>query len=182
MNDIWGEDRPVLQLVHDSAAGGEPITQFSGRHEFLSNPFSCQVWFEGLLYPSTEHAFQAAKSLFPAERERIAAMTRWKDAKAAGRRLKLRPGWGQLRRAVMLQVVLAKFTQHPGLAWQLRGTGNRTLIEGNWWGDTDWGAVRPEHPHFKPELPWWHYGDLALAGHNWLGIALMTVREHLEVP
>jgi ribA/ribD-fused uncharacterized protein len=161
------------------AALADPITSFTGQYRFLASPFPCQFWFEDIMYPSSEHAFQAAKTFSGSQRMRIAGQPDWREAKRMGRLLNLRPDWDRLRRAIMLQVVLAKFLQHRDLAAQLTATGDRVLIEGNWWGDTDWGAVKDNHPKWSPDLPWWHCGDTAWAGHNWLGITLMTVRDVL---
>ena len=157
----------------------EPITSFTGQYRFLANPFPCQVWFEDIRYPSAEHAFQAAKTFSGNLRADIAASEDWRDAKAKGRSLQLRPDWDRLRRAIMLQVVLAKFTQNPHLGDSLVATGNRFLLEGNWWGDTNWGAVKDGHPKWSPDLPWWHQDGVTWAGHNWLGIALTFARNVL---
>jgi ribA/ribD-fused uncharacterized protein len=156
------------------------ITSFTGQYRFLANPFECPVSFEGDAYSSAEHAFQAAKSLDWRVRQEIAITPGWREAKQKGRVLRLRPGWDRLRRAVMLQVVLDKFIQNPDLAGGLAETGGRFLLEGNWWGDTDWGAVREGHRKWSPDLPWWHEGGQVWAGHNWLGLTLMTVRTVLS--
>ncbi|CAE7278477.1 ybiA [Symbiodinium sp. CCMP2456] len=37
------------------------VERFQGPHKFLSNFFWSQLDYEGLCYPSVEHAFQAAK-------------------------------------------------------------------------------------------------------------------------
>ena len=39
------------------------ISSFKGKYEFLSNFYGCMVEFEGISFPSAEHAFQAAKVL-----------------------------------------------------------------------------------------------------------------------
>jgi len=157
----------------------DPITSFSGPYRFLANPWACEVPFEGDLYRSAEHAFQAAKSPDPGHRAYVNSLARWQEAKEAGRKVPLRPDWERNKRAVMLQVVLAKFMHNPGLSDALTGTGQRFLLEGNWWGDTDWGAVKDNHPGWSPDLPWWHQRggmEIIWAGHNWLGLALMTAR------
>jgi predicted NAD-dependent protein-ADP-ribosyltransferase YbiA (DUF1768 family) len=40
----------------------------------------------------------------------------------------------------MEDVVRAKFSQNPELCDQLLDTGDKTLIEGNHWGDRFWGV------------------------------------------
>ena len=43
------------------------IDSFGGEYSFLSNFHKCKVEFEGMTYPSVEHAFQAAKNPDPEE-------------------------------------------------------------------------------------------------------------------
>lgn len=173
----------VAQAARNTGnTGPDPVTAFRGEHAFLGNPHPCMIWFESVTYPSAEHAFHAAKSLDWAQREHIAGLPGWRAAKQYGRTVvRLRPGWDQLRCAVMFQVQLCKYVQHPDLAAALLATGNRFLLEGNWWGDTDWGAVPHGHPEWSPDLPAWHASDgTAWAGRNWLGTALMMTREMLS--
>ena len=48
------------------------IDSFSGEHKFLSNFYPCNVTLDDIGYPSVEHAYQAAKTLNPEERQIIA--------------------------------------------------------------------------------------------------------------
>ena len=41
----------------------EVINEFQGKYRFLSNFYPCDIVYEGIQYPSTEHAYQAAKTL-----------------------------------------------------------------------------------------------------------------------
>jgi ribA/ribD-fused uncharacterized protein len=164
------------------AVPGWPVTQFSGEFWFLANPFPCRVVYEGMQYPSSEHAFQAAKTTNMRLRGQIAAMPEWRQAKAAGRSLALRPDWEGVKHAVMLQLSLTKYILHPDLRAALLGTGDRLLIEGNTWGDWEWGAVPFPGPDNAGPLPVWRIGESNhtwLAGNNWLGWTLMTVRDAL---
>jgi ribA/ribD-fused uncharacterized protein len=163
------------------------IASFYGPYRFLANPWPCQVAYEDQVYPSAEHAFQAAKNRDRGYRAHIAALPAWRDAKRAGRAVQLRHDWARVRRAIMLQVVLDKFLRDPYLGDGLLATGNRVLIEGNTWGDTDWGAVPVTENRAAiaaVQLPVWYDGaGSTLLGHNWLGWSLMTVRDVLmEVP
>jgi ribA/ribD-fused uncharacterized protein len=81
-------------------------------------------------------------------------------AKRAGRNLQLRHDWEKVKYDVMLDIVFAKFYQHPELAAKLLATGDAELIEGNWWNDTTWGVCNG-------------------VGSNWLGRILMMVRARL---
>jgi len=137
------------------------IDAFQGEYRFLSNFWPAEVEFEGRKYPSVEHAYQAAKSLDPADRERIAALKTPAEAKAAGRALKVRPDWDTAKFDVMERCVLYKFSNHPELKQKLLDTGDAELIEGNTWGDRIWGVYQGE-------------------GENRLGKILMKVREQLK--
>ncbi|MEA2735214.1 MAG: hypothetical protein QOE14_1665, partial [Humisphaera sp.] len=112
-------------------------------------------------YPSSEHAYQAAKTLDVAERKKIAATTSPADAKRAGRALKLRDDWETAKFDVMERCVRDKFTRHPDLRQKLLATGDAELIEGNTWGDRVWGVYQGE-------------------GANHLGRILMKVRAELR--
>lgn len=159
-----------------------PVTEFQGPYRFLSNFYGCLVPWEGAVYMTSEHAYQAAKTLDPAVRRHIQQLPSAGDAKAAGRTLQLRPGWDRIRRAVMLQVVLVKFVNNDDLRARLLATGYAALIEGNRWGDTDWGAVPEGHPKWASTgTSLWHAPDgITWSGRNWLGQALMMVRQTLQ--
>lgn len=117
------------------------IDKFAGSYEFLSNFFPANTEFEGVVYPTSEHAFQAAKTLDPNERERVRLASTPSSAKALGKKVTLRKDWNFLRTAYMKQVLESKF-QDPELRRRLLETGDAELIEGNTWGDTFWGVSR----------------------------------------
>ena len=137
------------------------IDSFQGEYRFLSNFWPAEVVFEGATYPTAEHAYQAAKSLDPVERQRIAASPTPADAKRAGRALKPRDDWETAKFDVMERVVRDKFTRHADLRRQLLATGDAELIEGNTWGDRVWGVYQGE-------------------GENHLGRILMRLRAELR--
>jgi ribA/ribD-fused uncharacterized protein len=135
------------------------IDRFEGEHEFLSNFYPCEIPFEGKVYPTSEHAFQAAKTLDDAEREKVRLAKKPGSAKAIGKRVTLRKNWNFERTAWMKTVLEIKFSD-PGLREKLRATGAATLVEGNTWGDTFWGICRGK-------------------GENRLGKILMQIRDGL---
>ena len=137
------------------------IDSFNNEYAFLSNFYEAPVEWEGITYPSNEHAFQAAKSLNPARRLEVAAADTPGKAKRMGRNLHLRSDWEEVKYDIMHEIVLAKFHQHTDLAEALLDTGDAELIEGNWWNDTTWGVCNG-------------------IGKNWLGKILMKVREQLK--
>lgn len=118
------------------------IDSFSGSHRFLSNFWPCVISFEGRIYPSTEHAYQAAKSLDDSVRARVAALPSPGSAKAAGRGIVLRPDWLDVRISVMARVTASKYPAGSDLARLLLGTGSAELVEVNRWGDRFWGVCR----------------------------------------
>ncbi|CAH6420044.1 Domain of unknown function (DUF1768)-containing protein [uncultured virus] len=142
------------------------IDEFRGRYFFLSNyaPLKHPVPFEGLEYPTSEAAYQAAKSHSTAVRNAIRSCASPCAAKAMGRSLTVRPGWEDEKRDTMLTVVRAKFDANPDLAQRLVQTGKARLIEGNRWGDRVYGCVR------DPTTGQW-------VGENCLGRILEQVRD-----
>lgn len=118
--------------------GAPPITEFDGDTAFLSNFWPSPIEWEGVAYPTVEHAFQAAKTLDPAKRRWIAALPYPADAKSAGQRVALRPDWEEVKTAIMAELLRLKFAD-PGLRALLLGTGDSALIEGNHWFDRVWG-------------------------------------------
>lgn len=136
------------------------INKFSGQYSFLSNMYPCTVEIERLKYPSAEHAFQAMKSLNLNDRIAIARCSSPKEAKQAGKRLKLRDDWEQVKTGYMYDILKVKFSDLE-LASKLKETGDEELIEGNTWGDTFWGVCNG-------------------TGQNQLGQILMLIRDEIQ--
>ena len=134
------------------------INLFKGEYAFLSNFQKCEVEFEGITFPSVEHAFQAAKTLDPDERLKF---TKGSPVivRGMGRRLKLRSDWEEIKDSVMYACLKSKF-QNPEMRKKLLDTGDAVLIEGNNHGDRYWGMVNGE-------------------GQNKLGRLLMQVRSEI---
>lgn len=140
------------------------IREFRGLYGFLSNFWPSPVIWQGVLYPSVEHAYQAAKTDDPAWIARIAAAATPAEAKRLGGRLPVRQTWNRERLAVMEALLRQKFA-HPDLRAQLLATGDVQLYEGNAWGDRFWGV------------------DLRTGeGRNILGRLLMQIRNDLRQP
>lgn len=135
------------------------INLFKGEYSFLSNFKKCEVEFEGITYPSVEHAFQAAKTLDCEERLKFTKGSPV-TVKGMGRRLKLRSDWEDVKDSVMHTCLKSKF-QNPELREKLLATGDAVLIEGNNHGDRYWGMVNGE-------------------GKNRLGMLLMKVRDEIK--
>ena len=136
------------------------IDSFRGEYSFLSNFHKCRVEFEGMVYPSVEHAFQAAKNPDPEYRSLIATVGSPVTAKRMGKKTQLRPDWEEVKDGIMYELLKSKFSD-PVLREKLLATGEAELIEGNNHWDRFWGVCRGE-------------------GLNKLGKLLMQVREELN--
>lgn len=146
-----------------AAPSPPPITYFADEFAFLSNFYAADVEFDGYVYPTAEHGFQAAKSTDPFYRERIWNAPTPGAAKRMGNNsVELRPDWDAVKLTVMETVVLSKFMRHPELQEKLVATGDAELIEGNTWGDRFWGVTADGQ------------------GANHLGKILMRVRDYVR--
>ena len=139
---------------------GKTIDSFHGHHRFLSNFWVHEIEFEGKKYASTEHAFQAAKTLDEGERKKVRDARSCGHAKKIGQDVTLRSDWESVKIDVMRTVLREKF-KDPMLRQMLLDTGKTKLIEGNTWGDTFWGTCRGK-------------------GKNWLGKCLMHIRQEIS--
>lgn len=138
------------------------IDDFRGPYRFLSNFQSCVVYYEGLRYPTTEHAYQAAKTLDMTLRAQFASLATPREAKRLGRTVKLREGWDSMKLGVMRELLRQKFSDlNPALRDALKATGEELLVEGNTWGDRYWGIC----------------GGV---GDNHLGRILMEIRSEMK--
>jgi ribA/ribD-fused uncharacterized protein len=137
------------------------IESFRGDNAFLSNFHRCAVVYEGIMFPSSEHAYQAAKTLNMQARAVFAldAVTP-PTAKHLGQAISIRPNWDKIKMIVMKDILVAKFSDWQLKKWLLE-TGDAELIEGNDWGDTFWGICGGK-------------------GNNFLGKLLMEVRKELR--
>lgn len=143
------------------------VSGFFNEHRFLSNFHLEPVSFEGRVYPATENAYQAAKSLDDTIRERFVRISP-KEAKALGRGperggiVVMRPDWDDVRVDVMRAVTKEKYKPGSALSQRLLDTGDAVLVEENWWNDKFYGVCRG-------------------VGENWLGRILMDRRAELRL-
>src|SRR5882724_2677639 len=92
----------------------ESIYGFFGDHRYLSNFHLCSVEYEGITYPHSEAAFQAAKTLNSADRQLFVNMSP-AESKKAGRKLNLRHDWETKKVPIMKEIIRIKFNSHPDL-------------------------------------------------------------------
>lgn len=138
------------------------IDTFHGKYRFLSNFWPAWVEFEGVMYPTVEHAYVASKTCLLIERAQVLTIPRSQAGKVKriGRTLTLRADWNEVKLGIMTDLVEQKFFRHPKLSIALLATGNQELVEGNHWNDTYWGVCRG-------------------VGENHLGKILMKVRSDI---
>lgn len=135
------------------------INSFSGQHRWLSNFWPAEVEYSGVMYPTVEHAYVAAKTINPIQRLMVSECKTPGKAKRLGRDFDLRPQWDTLKYGIMEYLINQKFST-PELRERLVATGDQPIIEGNTWGDTYWGVCEGQ-------------------GQNNLGKIIMNVRKSL---
>jgi len=144
------------------------IRRFIGEWKELSNFEPVPILFEGLKFPSVEHAYVASKSLDMSFRRDIALMKPDEAglAKKWGRNAKLRPNWDTRKIIFMRNFLEQKFNVYF-FQEKLLSTKDRELIEGNFWHDNFWGSCGcPKCKDIK--------------GVNMLGKLLMEIREEIK--
>jgi len=142
-------------VVHND----QVVKGFFGAYRFLSNFEVVPVVYEGIRYPSSENAYQAAKSLNPEVRKMFLNITP-SESKKLGRKIEVREDWERVKYGIMMEIVTDKFMRNPYFAEMLLETGDRYLEETNHWKDVCWGVCDG-------------------VGTNWLGKILMDVRNQL---
>lgn len=138
---------------------GNIIDKFDGEYRFLSNFYPAPLNFGWITFPTSEHAYQAIKSIDPDVWVKVAACDTPGKAKRMGQHINLRVGWDWQKLQFMEEILQAKFEQHPDLMVKLKATGDAVLIEGNHWGDYYWGKCKG-------------------FGQNHLGKLLMKIRDN----
>lgn len=136
------------------------IRGFFKENNYLSNFYPCKVLFEGIEYPSSENAYQAAKTE-DIEIRKIFSKITANEAKKLGRKIKIRLEWDLIKLEIMHKICLDKFTRNPDLSQKLISTGDSYLEETNFWGDQFWGVYEG-------------------IGKNWLGKILMQIRNEIN--
>jgi len=130
---------PKDYMIHDDTQ----IKGFFDCYRWLSNFHLCQVHYQGAIYPSSEHAYQAAK--YPKDQREPFyygpdSLSPVKCKKLGSAALINVDCWNAKRYDVMQRVVFDKFKRNLDLRCQLMGTGDKYLEETNHWGDCYWGV------------------------------------------
>ena len=135
------------------------ILGFKGKHRWLSNFPDCPIEWDGVVYPSPENAYQAAKTNDPEERKWFLNV-KSAEAKKLGRKVTMRTNWDEIKNDVMLDIQRKKYAQEPFQS-ELIATGDAYIEETNHWGDVYWGVCNG-------------------VGENVLGKLIMIVRDEVS--
>lgn len=138
------------------------IDSFQGEYRWLSNFWPCDIEFDGVVYPSVEHAYVASKTTDELLRKQVLLCKTAGEAKQLGRSFEIRKDWDKAKLSFMRYFLHQKFTKNPELRSKLASTKGMTIVEGNTWGDTFWGVCNGK-------------------GQNHLGKILMDIRDN-ETP
>ena len=132
----------------------------------FSNLFRRPIEFEGVVFPTAEHAYQAGKAAKQAVRDWILAGPAPALAAMAAHGLytwDIVPNWANIKFDRMRGVLRAKFIQHSDLTDLLLSTGSARLVER---GRVDNAVNRL-------------WGEVNGKGQNMLGVLLMELRDEL---
>lgn len=119
---------------------------------YVFNIFSAHaVEFNNVLYPTSEHAYQATKCLSPEGKEAIRLARSPRESKEIANiryRAYRDPDWNEKKLAVMEEILRAKLSQHPEAMEALRQSGTDEIAEDSpvdyFWGTGSDGSGRNE--------------------------------------
>lgn len=150
----------AMEEIHFYRSNEKPYGVFSNLHR-------TPVVFEGLEYPTAEHAYQAGKASKESVRQWILNAPTPSLVAMAAHGLytwDIVPSWSKIKFDRMRGVLRAKFTQHENLRQLLLATGSARLVEA---GTTNNAVNRL-------------WGEVNGKGQNMLGVLLMEVRDELR--
>ena len=116
------------------------IGPFEGKYEFLSNFFMIDIEYNGIIFRSTEHAYQSLKADNFIDMMLVAYSETPGQCKRIGRKIQMRPDWEVAKFRIMKDVCRVKFS-NPEMKKLLLETGDDEIIEINTWNDVTWGQV-----------------------------------------
>ncbi|HYD64159.1 NADAR family protein [Azospirillum sp.] len=133
----------------------------------FSNLYRRDITFEGEVFATSEHAYQAGKARKPAVRKWLMDAPSPALLAMAAHGLyywDVAPGWSTTKFDRMRAVLRAKFTQHKDLCELLLSTGDARLVES--------ATVDNEVNRL--------WGEVNGVGRNMLGVLLMELRTQLR--
>lgn len=129
----------------------EEVCGFRKEYRFLSNFYPCTVYYNRVLYRTSEHAFQASKTFCAETQQKIFLCESAKEARKLGLKAEIRPDWDEVKEDVMRAILFKKFYK-PTMLHHLLDTGDKRLVETNTWGDTYWGVCNGKGKNRLGEL------------------------------
>ncbi len=134
-----------LELNHtrvNQPLDGDPVFFYPKEFYVFDNFSSFQVEYEGNLWATSEHAYQAKKfkNRSPEVYAQIKAARSAHDAQkiAIEQKHLQESNWNSIKKDVMKEILRCKISQHPYVLKKLLQTGTRTIIEDSW-RDSTWG-------------------------------------------
>lgn len=118
------------------------IEQFKDDYSFLSN----FTWLEtpikenGIEYYTSEAYYMSQKTSLIEEKALLGGRITGAQAKKIGRAVTLVPNFDSIKDDCMRKAIQYKFSDdNPNLKAKLIDTGDKELVEGNYWHDLYWG-------------------------------------------
>ena len=139
---------------------------FVNEIDWMHNNYPVDIKVGGLVYPTVEHAYQAAKFDDLNIKQKIADLpaSKVKKAKDIGRKTKrINPEWDHIKATVMKMLIRQKFFSREDLGLLLINTGNAAIV-------------------FKSnsDIFWGRTGTDEYCGDNVLGEILEEIREEFN--
>lgn len=133
------------EATHDNVnqPGPEDKIFFYPKEFYVFDNFSSfQVEYKGILFPTSEHAYQAMQFIKTAPEifEEIKNAKSAHDAQRIARENKNKADskWDEKKRGIMKDILRSKIYQHPYILKKLLESGEREIIEDSW-RDAVWG-------------------------------------------
>jgi ribA/ribD-fused uncharacterized protein len=139
--------------------------------------YKCRFEIDRVTFNCAEQYMMAEKARIFGDAQieaKVLAATDPREQKALGRRVRNfdEARWNSVCREIVYAGNLAKFSQDERLAEVLLNTGHRTIVEASP-TDAIWGiGLAKDHPDAQVPARW--------RGTNWLGVALMQVRDTIR--
>lgn len=126
------------------------------------------IVYMGMLHPTAEHAYHWGCLNYLGVHGALEIVSHFNPVEVKKGAKVLYKKWGPLppdtKLEIMKDVIAAKFEPLSFFAKRLEGTGDKIIIEGNWWHDNFWGM-----DYLRPQ-----------SSENYLGRILMDRREELR--
>ena len=133
-----------------NSLSGTPVLFYEREFYMFSNFSAFAVKYDGDMWPTAEHAYQAKKFYDFDIRDKIKSARSAHEAKQIAKVFEheMRDDWEEVKLIVMEEIIWAKLSQHPYIQEKLLQTREREIIEDShkdaFWG---WGPDRDGENH-----------------------------------